>query len=134
MSYPPCIYAKIILKCGTFAEARKKDKGGNGAIMMMGLMMAKMIAALGFGGIGTIALKALGVATLALMLSAIIGIRSLTGSSHDEGHHVSYVSLPHHGEHHRRRRDLEEQANAFAYRGWRPQNHPKNTHNAPRTE
>lgn len=32
------------------SEARKKDKGGLGYVLLMGLMMGKTLAALGFAG------------------------------------------------------------------------------------
>lgn len=96
-------------------------------VLVMGMMMAKMMAALGFGGIAAIAAKALGVAMMALMLSAIIGVKKLSEHGGDDGgHHVSYVSIPHHGEHHRRRR--EAGGDAYAYRAWRQMYEPKNAH------
>ncbi|XP_055383000.1 uncharacterized protein LOC129613100 [Condylostylus longicornis] len=106
------------------SEARKKDKG-MGAVMIMGLMMAKMMAALGLGGIGALAMKALGVSMMALMLAGIIGLKSLTHGGHEEsGHHVQYITA--HEGHHRRRRNLnhhilEHQTPSeipLPYRGW----------------
>ncbi|XP_014212832.1 uncharacterized protein LOC106642534 [Copidosoma floridanum] len=58
--------------------ARKKDKGGNGS-MMAGLMMMKgTLGALGFGALAMLAGKALMTGLMALMLSAIVGLKSLT--------------------------------------------------------
>lgn len=96
------------------AEGRKKDKGGLGAVMLMGLMMGKMVAALGFGGVGALAMKALGVSMMALMLSALIGLKKLTENSGGESHQVHYVNAQ--SEHHRRRREATE--DSLPYRGW----------------
>ncbi|EDS30700.1 conserved hypothetical protein [Culex quinquefasciatus] len=69
-------------------KARKKDKGGYGAIMMMGMMMSKVLGALGFGGVALLAMKALGVSMMALLLSAILGLKKLTESGGDhKGRH-----------------------------------------------
>lgn len=65
-------------------------------VMMMGMMMAKMVGALGFAGVGALAAKALGVSMMALLLSAVVGLKKLTEGGHGGGH----------SEHHRRRRDL----------------------------
>jgi len=99
-----------------YLEGRKKDKGGLGYIMMMGLMMGKMMAALGLGGVGALALKALGVSMMALMLAAIIGLKKLTESGGDDGgHHVQYVTA--HSEHHRKRREVDNEI-PLPYKGW----------------
>ncbi|XP_055677160.1 uncharacterized protein LOC129786284 [Lutzomyia longipalpis] len=99
-------------------EGRKKDKGGLGMVMMMGMMMAKMMAALGLGGVGALAMKALGVSMMALMLAAIIGIKKLAESGHDDGgHHVQYVTAH---DHHRKRREVRRNLD-MPYRGWKPQ-------------
>lgn len=68
--------------------------------MMMGLMMGKMMAALGFGGVATLALKALGASLAALMLSSIVGLKKLSDTGHHENH-VQYVTA----DHRRRKRD-----------------------------
>jgi Protein of unknown function (DUF1676) len=88
-----------------FSEARKKDKGGLGYVLMMGLMMGKMMAALGFGAVGAMALKALGVSMMALMLASIIGIKKLSEGGGGGEHHVQYVSA----DHHRKRREVDEE-------------------------
>uniref|UniRef100_A0A182Q5Q3 Uncharacterized protein n=1 Tax=Anopheles farauti TaxID=69004 RepID=A0A182Q5Q3_9DIPT len=109
------------------AEARKKDKGGLGAIMMMGLMMGKLLAALGFGGVGLLALKALGVSMVALLLSAILGLKKLTEHGDHKGRHNDEHFEVHSEDHHngheggaRKRRSVEDeaQANRMAYSGW----------------
>lgn len=52
---------------------------------MMGLMMGKLMAALGIGGVGLLAMKALMVSALALMLSIIIGLKKLVHHDDDGG-------------------------------------------------
>lgn len=83
--------------------------------MMMGLMMAKMMGALGFAGVGALAAKALGVSMMALLLSAIVGLKKLAEGGHGGGH----------SDHHRRRRDLSSEAESkgdfLPYRAWRNQ-------------
>lgn len=82
----------------------------------MGLMMAKMMAALGLGGVGLLAMKALMVSALALMLSIVIGLKKLVSSGHDEGgYHVIHASA--HGHDHRKKRE----ANDMAYHAWKSQ-------------
>lgn len=66
-----------------------------------------------------LALKALGVSMLALMLSAIIGLKKLSEGGGDSGHHVQYVT----SDHRRKRRDLQqeefdENVIPLPYRGW----------------
>uniref|UniRef100_A0A182MPW8 Uncharacterized protein n=1 Tax=Anopheles culicifacies TaxID=139723 RepID=A0A182MPW8_9DIPT len=108
------------------AEARKKDKGGLGAIMMMGLMMGKLLAALGFGGVGLLALKALGVSMIALLLSAILGLKKLTEHGDHKGRHNDEHFEVHAENQHgheggaRKRRSVETEtiANKMAYSGW----------------
>lgn len=87
--------------------------------MMMGLMMGKMMAALGMGGIALMAMKALGVALLALMLSAIIGLKKLTEKHDDGGEQHVYVQAHGGGHDHRRRREIDE-AVPLPYKAWVP--------------
>ncbi|XP_058443934.1 uncharacterized protein LOC131425790 [Malaya genurostris] len=68
-----------------FEEARKKDKGGLGLVVMMGLMMGKMLGALGVGSVAMLAMKALGVSMMALLLSSIIGLKKLSESGDHKG-------------------------------------------------
>lgn len=83
-------------------EARKKDKG-NGMMMMMGVMFSKMMALIGLGSVGALAMKALGVAMIALTVAGLIGIRALGAAGHDANtHSVQYVTSE--GSHHKRRR------------------------------
>lgn len=88
-----------------------------GGIMVIGLMMGKMMAALGLGGVGLLAMKALMVSALALMLSIIIGLKKLVSSGHDEGGHT-VIHASHggggHGHDYRRKREAVD----LAYRGW----------------
>ncbi|XP_068978367.1 uncharacterized protein [Bombus flavifrons] len=93
-------------------------KGGNGGIMLLALMMGKMMAALGFGALGLLAMKALMVSALALMLSLIVAVKKLA-SSHDSGggHHVVYAQdVGHH--HYRKKRSLSEEDHDLPYRGY----------------
>nr|XP_034179324.1 uncharacterized protein LOC117603885 [Osmia lignaria] len=57
---------------------RKKDKGGNGGLMAGLLMMKGTLGAVGFGALALLAGKALMTGLMALMLSAIVGLKSLT--------------------------------------------------------
>ncbi|XP_073820271.1 osiris 5 [Musca autumnalis] len=82
-------------------EARKKDKGG-GAMMLMAVMFSKMMAVMGLGGLGALAMKALGVSMMALMMAALVGVKSLASQGHESTHSVQYVTAD--GHHHRRRR------------------------------
>lgn len=84
-----------------------------GGIVLMGLMMGKMMAALGIGGVGLLAMKALMVSALALMLAVIIGLKKLVSSDHDEGHTVIHATA-HGGHEHRRKREAAE----MAYHAW----------------
>ncbi|XP_060528931.1 uncharacterized protein LOC132703597 [Cylas formicarius] len=87
--------------------------GGGGGVMLMGLMMGKMMAALGIGGVGLLAMKALMVSALALMLSIIIGLKKLVHhDDHDGGHHVIHAGHGH--EYKRKKREAAE----MAYRAW----------------
>ncbi|CAG9860654.1 unnamed protein product [Phyllotreta striolata] len=85
--------------------------GGMGGVMVMGMMMGKLLAALGIGGVGLLAMKALMVSALALMLSIIIGLKKLVHSDHDEGHTVIHAG---HGHEYRKKREAAE----MAYKGW----------------
>lgn len=70
--------------------ARKKDKkGGDGMGMLLaaGAMMKGMLMALALGGIAALAGKALMTGLISLMLSAIIGLKSLSGGG---GGHSTY--------------------------------------------
>ncbi|CAH1154272.1 unnamed protein product [Phaedon cochleariae] len=95
----------------------KGGGGGMGGVMVMGLMMGKMLAALGIGGVGLLAMKALMVSALALMLSVIIGLKKLVHSDHDDGGHtVIHAGHGGHGGHeYRKKREL---ASGMAYKGW----------------
>ncbi|GJQ85497.1 hypothetical protein Trydic_g23086 [Trypoxylus dichotomus] len=95
----------------------KKGDGGLGAVALMGLMMGKMMAALGLGGVGLLAMKALMVSAMALMLSMIVGLKKLVSSdSGDSGHTVIHASPSHGyggGYEHRRKRAAD-----IAYHAW----------------
>lgn len=86
--------------------------GGMGGVMMMGMMMGKLLAALGIGGVGLLAMKALMVSALALMLSVILGLKKLVHSDHEEGHTVIHAGHGH--EYNRKKRE----ASNMAYQAW----------------
>lgn len=93
-------------------SARKKDKGGMGAAMAAMMMMKGTLGALGFGALAALAGKALMTGLMALMLSAIVGLKSLAGGghkqttyeivskpvySHAHTHSASHEEVGHHG-------------------------------------
>lgn len=103
-------------------------KKGGGAILMMATMMGGTMAALGFGALGMLAMKvritlkilkinilkktifefqALTVSAMALLLSAVIGLKKLL-SKGDDDHHASVSYIPVHHGGHRRRRDTHD--------------------------
>ncbi|XP_023015729.1 uncharacterized protein [Leptinotarsa decemlineata] len=88
--------------------------GGGAGVMMMGLMMGKMMAALGIGGVGLLAMKALMVSALALMLSVVIGLKKLVSSDHDDGGHTVIHAGHGHGHEYRKKRDASD----MAFQGW----------------
>ncbi|CAG5078203.1 Protein of unknown function [Cotesia congregata] len=80
-------------------RGKKKDKGGyGGALMMGGLAMAGVMAQLAYAKIAFLAGTALLTAKIALVLSAIIGLKKLV-SSGGGGHEVIYATAsdPHGG-------------------------------------
>lgn len=81
--------------------------------MLMALMMGKMMAAIGFGTVGLLAMKALMVSALALMLSMIVGLKKLVSSGHDEGGHT-VIHATAGGHDHRRKREASD----MAYQAW----------------
>ncbi|XP_058793725.1 uncharacterized protein LOC131665684 [Phymastichus coffea] len=104
-------------------EGRKSGGGfggglggkGDGGAMLVALMMGKMMAAMGFGALGLLAMKALMISALALMLSLIVAAKKMSGGKDEESHHVVYAQEVH--GHHRRRRSLENDKN-YPYRGY----------------
>ncbi|XP_059468798.1 uncharacterized protein LOC132192726 [Neocloeon triangulifer] len=74
-------------------SGRGKDKKGGGALLMGLMMMKATLGALGFGAIAALAGKALMIGMLAMMLSAIVGLKSLASGG---GKSVTYeiVSKP----------------------------------------
>ncbi|XP_076651270.1 uncharacterized protein LOC143358198 [Halictus rubicundus] len=103
---------------GGFGGGGGGKKGGGGGYMILALMMGKMMAAMGFGALGLLAMKALMVSAMALMLSMIVAVKKLT-SGHDSGggHHVVYAQdVGHH--HYRKKRSLGEENLDLPYRGY----------------
>ncbi|XP_014212819.1 uncharacterized protein LOC106642521 [Copidosoma floridanum] len=102
------------------ADQGRGNKGGGGkkgdnGMMMLVLMMGKMMAAMGFGALGLMAMKALLLSSIALMLSLIVAAKKLV-SKDEESHHVVYAQ-----EHHRRRRSLplsQDDLKNEPYRGY----------------
>ncbi|KAL0277519.1 UNVERIFIED_CONTAM: hypothetical protein PYX00_004770 [Menopon gallinae] len=92
-------------KALTFVSEEARGNGGKkGGLLMAATMMGGTMAALGFGALGMLAMKALTVSAMALLLSVITAVRRMTAKNeHESGHIVSYVPV-HHGA--RRRRDL----------------------------
>ncbi|GAB1865655.1 Pou class transcription factor 2-like protein [Camponotus japonicus] len=93
-------------------------KKGGGGILILALMMGKMMAAMGFGALGLLAMKALMVSAMALMLSLIIAVKKLAGGGEDHGgHHVVYAQEV--GHHHRKKRSIEDDdLTLLPYRGY----------------
>lgn len=106
------LFQKLTLDFVGTARGKGGKGGGMGGIMLMGLMMGKMMAALGIGGVGLLAMKALMVSALALMLAVIIGLKKLVSSDHEEGHTVIHATA--HGHEHRKKREAAE----MAYHAW----------------
>lgn len=67
-----------------------------------------MMAAMGFGALGLLAMKALMVSAMALMLSLIVAVKKLAGGGddHGSGHHVVYAQEV--GHHHRKKRSIDD--------------------------
>ncbi|XP_024880737.1 keratin, type I cytoskeletal 10-like [Temnothorax curvispinosus] len=92
-------------------------KKGGGGYMILILMMGKMMAAMGFGALGLLAMKALMVSALALMLSLIVAVKKLASGGDDHGHHVVYAQEV--GHHHRKKRSIEDvDSTQLPYRGY----------------
>lgn len=52
-----------------------------------------MLAALGLGAVGALALKALGASLAALLLAGLVALKKLTEGGGDGGHQVHYVRI-----------------------------------------
>lgn len=77
------------------------------------------MAAMGFGALGLLAMKALMVSAMALMLSLIVAVKKLAGGhdDHGGGHHVVYAQEV--GHHHRKKRSVEDvDSTQLPYRGY----------------
>ncbi|XP_055852410.1 uncharacterized protein LOC129916459 [Episyrphus balteatus] len=83
--------------------ARKKD--GKMQLVAISLMFAKLLAFLKIGSLGALAMKALGIASMALLFSVMLGLKSLHQSAEETSHHVQYISD---GHHRRRKRYIDE--------------------------
>ncbi|XP_071557020.1 uncharacterized protein [Temnothorax nylanderi] len=81
---------------GNAFEGRKKKNKGYGYVIVAGAVLAGMMAQLAYGKIAFIAGTALLTAKMALVLSAIIGLKKLASSG--GGHEVIYATASeHHG-------------------------------------
>ncbi|XP_067008104.2 uncharacterized protein Osi5 [Anabrus simplex] len=97
----------------------RKNKGGMGLVMAMGGMMWSMMTMAGMGALGLVAMKALALASMALVLAGVAAIKKLTSKDDDGGHHVSVVPVHHGGEYgHGHRRKREDSAYQLPYRGY----------------
>ena len=92
------------------STARKKDKGGMGGLMAGLMMMKGTLGALGFGALAMLAGKALMTGLMALMLSAIIGLKSLSHGEKKTTYEI--VSKPVHSSSHSH--SLEEHHGGYA--------------------
>ncbi|XP_034127218.1 LOW QUALITY PROTEIN: uncharacterized protein LOC117583136 [Drosophila guanche] len=101
---------------GEVAEARKKDKG-QGMLLAMALMFGKMMAVLGLGGIGALAMKALGVSMVALMMAGMLGLKTAAQQGGESSHSISYVTGEGHHHKRRRRRSRSTLQQPLAHRG-----------------
>ncbi|XP_046671064.1 uncharacterized protein LOC124361073 [Homalodisca vitripennis] len=98
---------------------KKKDKGG--MMMMAAVAMGGMMLQMAMGKIALIAGKALLIGKVALLLSAIIGLKKLVGGGGGESHpQVVYAGGDHHGGGGWGRSAAEE-AQELAYRAYKPQ-------------
>ncbi|XP_066581960.1 uncharacterized protein [Prorops nasuta] len=106
------------------SQGSRGDKGGGGkgggGYLLMAMMMGKMVAALGFGALAMLAMKALMVSALALTLSLVVALKKLSGGHEDHGggeHHVVYAQEI--GHHHRKRSATNhEDIEQSPYRGY----------------
>nr|XP_034179018.1 uncharacterized protein LOC117603716 [Osmia lignaria] len=87
---------KLTIPGDVFQGRKKKDKG-YGAVMMGALAVGAMMAQLAYGKIAFIAGTALLTAKIALVLSAIIGLKKLVSHQGGGGHEVIYATG---GDHH----------------------------------
>lgn len=99
-----------------FNTGRKKDKGQGG--LMAGLLMMKgTIGAMGFGALALLAGKALMTGLMALMLSAIIGLKSLA-SGGDKKTTYEIVSKPVYSSSHTHSSEEHHGGHGFGHSGY----------------
>ncbi|CAK9795196.1 hypothetical protein ANTPLA_LOCUS276 [Anthophora plagiata] len=82
---------KLTIPGDAFQGRKKKDKG-YGALMMGALAVGAMMAQLAYGKIAFLAGTALLTAKIALVLSAIIGLKKLVSNQGGGGHEVIYAT------------------------------------------
>ncbi|GLV32667.1 hypothetical protein CBL_00626 [Carabus blaptoides fortunei] len=104
-------------------RAKKGGKKGGGMLMMAGLAMAGMMAQMAMGKIAMMAGAALMISKMALLMSSIIGLKKLVGSSGGSDSHVVYASSGG-GDHGgggggwHRSLNQDEEASVLAYRSY----------------
>lgn len=116
-------------------SARKRKGGGMGGIWAALMMMKGTMGALGMGALAALAGKALMTGLMALMLSAIVGLKSLAGGghkqttyeivskpvySHAHTHSTSHEEIGHHGGGHQGWGRSYDQAQNLAYNAYAP--------------
>lgn len=98
-------------KSSDFGGGGKKGGGGMGMLLAAGAMMKSTLMALALGGLAALAGKALMTGLISLLLSAIIGLKSLSGGggkttyevvskpvyTHSNSHSTSHEDYGHHG-------------------------------------
>ncbi|KZC11137.1 PREDICTED: uncharacterized protein LOC107189166 [Dufourea novaeangliae] len=88
---------KLTIPGDAFQGRKKKDKG-YGALMIGALAVGAMMAQLAYGKIAFLAGTALLTAKIALVLSAIVGLKKLVSNQGGGGHEVIYATgSEHHG-------------------------------------
>lgn len=87
---------------GGFGGGKGDKKGGMGMLLMAGAMMKGTLMTIALGALAAIAGKALITGLISLMLSAIIGLKSLAGGQHHQTTyevHAKPVHTSHHSYH-----------------------------------
>ncbi|XP_061723587.1 uncharacterized protein LOC133529793 [Cydia pomonella] len=103
-------------------EARRKGgmgggkKGGMGGLMAMGMLMKGTLMSVGLGGLAMLAGKALMTAMMSLLLSAIIGIKSLSSGGKSTTYEI--VSKPVYSHSHSHSTAHEDVGGGYGHSGY----------------
>ncbi|XP_063389509.1 uncharacterized protein LOC134675224 [Cydia fagiglandana] len=103
-------------------EARRKGgigggkKGGMGGLMAMGMLMKGTLMSIGLGGLAMLAGKALMTAMMSLLLSAIIGIKSLSSGGKSTTYEI--VSKPVYSHSHSHSTAHEDVGGGYGHSGY----------------